>query len=129
MQKSDLKNAVDVIKEHYPGVWAIYLFGSFGTEFERSDSDIDLAILHESSIAPLALWEISQEIARKINKDVHLIDLRQASTVFQHEIIQHEKRIYCSKPKECDALESVYLAMYLRLNESRKEILDDLKKG
>lgn len=129
IKNPSLEKAITVIKELYPEVWAIYLFGSFDTEYERPDSDMDLALLLDGPVAPLLLWELSQKIAIKINKDVQVVDLRQASTVFQNEIIRNERRVYCSKPKECDSLESVYLAMYLRLNEERKEILDDLEEG
>lgn len=122
-----LTTAIDVIKEQYPDVWAIYLFGSFGTIYERSDSDLDLAVLCKQPLDALPLWELAQKIALRINRDVQVVDLRQASTVFQNEIIRNERRIYCCHPKACDALESLYLAMYLRLNEERKEILDDLK--
>lgn len=121
--------AIESIKAQYPDIWAIYIYGSFGTEYERVDSDLDLAVLHEHPIDSLALWELSQKIASKINRDVSVVDLRQASTVFQNEIIRQERRLYCSKPKECDELESTYLAMYLRLNEERKEILEDFSKG
>jgi len=128
-QSEALKKAVEIIKDKYPDIWAIYLFGSFDTPYERVDSDLDLAILLDRTVDALALWELSQNIATLLNIDVQLIDLRQASTVFQNEIIRDERRIYCSHPKECNELESIYLAMYLRLNEERKEILDDLKKA
>ena len=128
-QVDALEKAIELIKEKYPDVWAIYLFGSFNTPYQRPDSDLDLALLLEHPAEILSLWELSQEIAISINTDVQLVDLRQASTVFQNEIIRNERRIYCSHQKECDVLESIYLAMYLRLNEERKEVLDDLKKG
>ena len=128
-QVDALEKAIELIKEKYPDVWAIYFFGSFNTPYQRPDSDLDLALLLEHHAEILSLWELSQEIAISINTDVQLVDLRQASTVFQNEIIRNERRIYCSHQKECDVLESIYLAMYLRLNEERKEVLDDLKKG
>ncbi|MEK7289910.1 MAG: nucleotidyltransferase domain-containing protein, partial [Planctomycetota bacterium] len=30
---------------YYPDVSAIYLFGSYSTEYERMDSDVDIALL------------------------------------------------------------------------------------
>lgn len=125
----DLEKAIEDIKEKYPDVWAIYLFGSYDTPYERADSDLDLAILLKDKADSLTLWELSQTIASHLNIDVQLIDLRQASTVFQNEIIRNERRIFCRIPKECDEQESLYLAMYLRLNEERKEILDDFKEA
>ena len=124
-----LQEAVETIKQVYPEVWAVYLFGSFNTEYERPESDLDLALLLKNPCNPLALWELSQKIAIKINREVQVVDLRQASTVFQNEIIRNERRIFCQKPKECNELESIYLAMYLRFNEERKDLLTDFKKG
>ena len=34
--------AVKQIQERYPEVLAIYVFGSFGTEYETNESDLDL---------------------------------------------------------------------------------------
>lgn len=125
--KSAIQIAIEEITKQYQDVWAIYLFGSFDTEYQRPDSDLDLAIIADGLADAFALWELAQRIAMKIHRNVDIADLRQASTVFQNEVIRQERRIFCNKPKECDALESRYLAMYLRLNEERKEIIQDLK--
>lgn len=34
-----------LVCRHYPDVQAIYRFGSAGTEHERTDSDLDIALL------------------------------------------------------------------------------------
>jgi predicted nucleotidyltransferase len=36
---------VKAVLTFYPDVEAIYLFGSYGTEDERPDSDVDIALL------------------------------------------------------------------------------------
>jgi predicted nucleotidyltransferase len=123
-----LKVALEEIQRRYPKVWAVYLFGSSATEFETQNSDLDLAILIEDKADIVSLWDLSQTIAIKINRDVDLVDLRQASTVFQKEILIRDKRILCRNPKECTLLESQYLSMYLHLNEERKELLKDFRE-
>jgi len=35
----------ECVLAHHPDVEAIYLFGSFGTEDESSESDVDIALL------------------------------------------------------------------------------------
>ncbi len=40
-----LDKIIREIVEHYPDTQGIYLFGSFGTEDERADSDVDIALL------------------------------------------------------------------------------------
>ncbi|QEP45082.1 nucleotidyltransferase domain-containing protein [Ectothiorhodospiraceae bacterium BW-2] len=41
----------------------MYLFGSRADGSARSDSDWDLAILTPRSIAPVALWQMSNNLA------------------------------------------------------------------
>lgn len=122
---TSLKAIIQAVKEEIPNLWAIYLFGSHGTAWERPDSDIDIAILTENEFDSVRLWEKSGKVAAKLGKDVHLIDLRAAPTVLQNEIIRDERRIFCSNSRDCDLLENAYLSMYLHLNEERKEILED----
>lgn len=126
--RPDLEKAIDTIRAQFPTVWAIYLYGSFDTEYERPGSDLDLAVLLDHKEKPLPLWNLAQDIAVAIDRDVDLVDLREVSTVLQNQIITSERRIFCSEPKECDRLETAYLSMYLRFNEERKDWLDDFRR-
>lgn len=47
-----LTTSLEMINEQFPNIWAVYLFGSFGTEYERADSDLDLAILLKETADP-----------------------------------------------------------------------------
>ena len=58
------------ILQAMPEVWAIYRFGSAGTPFERSDSDIDLAILTPERVDNLARWALAQDLAQRLRRDV-----------------------------------------------------------
>ena len=102
-----------------PDILAIYVFGSFGTRYERNDSDLDVAILPIKMQDPVALWNLAQEIAIEIHKDFDLIDLLKASTIFRHQIISTGTRIYCSDEVGCAFTENYYLSMYLRFKEDR----------
>ncbi len=104
----------------YPDIIAIYVFGSFGTKYERKDSDLDIAILPANPIDGVKLWYFAQELASEIDKDVDLIDLLQASTVFRYVIITTGKRIYCSDTNKSGEIESIYRSMYLRFKEDRE---------
>lgn len=127
----DLKNTDFLVKpiiDAFPDVKGIYLFGSYGTKFERPDSDIDIAVLAEKKIKAQELWDIAQKIARLLHRNVDLVDLSQSSTVFAFQITHEGKRIFCSKPFDCDLYETHVFSDYVRLNEERREILDDIKK-
>ncbi len=123
-----LKECLAFILEKLPNVIGIYLFGSFGTVYERPESDIDLAIFSTTCIDGVVLWDCAQEISLKVGKTVEMIDLRKASTVFRYQIIGKGKRIFCSDPAVCDRIENTYLSMYLRFNEERKELLEERKR-
>lgn len=110
-------------------VSAIYVFGSFGTAYETTYSDLDLAVLSTETLDPVDLWHLSQEIAMEIGRDVEIIDMQKASTVFRFQVITTGLRIYCGDIKYCDALETSYLSMYLKLNEERADILGDKRDG
>ena len=66
---------------------AIYLYGTWGTEYQRQDSDVDIAVLlpHDEAKA-VDFWEwhlLATEMAAKIHVEhVDLINLRCADTTF-----------------------------------------------
>ncbi len=120
---------VNKIKERVPNVLAIYIFGSFGTAHQTAESDVDIAVLMPKKMDPLTLWDTAQQIAIELNKDVDLIDLKGASTVFQNQIISTGKRIYCSDKISCDLFEHTCLSMYLRFNEERKDFIRGVMNG
>jgi predicted nucleotidyltransferase len=114
---------VKKITEKYQDVIAIYLFGSFGTEYENANSDVDLALSFKTSPDTVELWNFAQELAVGINKDVELIDLKRSTTVFQFEVLRLGKRVYCQDEGQADKLENLWISMYLRFNEERKDLL------
>ncbi|CAN5252432.1 type II toxin-antitoxin system antitoxin [soil metagenome] len=120
--------AVPLICKAIPGVSGIYLFGSIGTPYETPASDVDLAILPTKTISTLKCWKLAQKVAETVQRDVDLIDLLQASTVFRFQIISTGKRIYCRDKNSCDRFEMTVYSTYLRFNEERREILEDIKK-
>ncbi|MFI5343508.1 MAG: nucleotidyltransferase domain-containing protein [Chlamydiales bacterium] len=127
-----LNTAVQILQQKIPRLVAVIAFGSFGTKYEREDSDLDLAILTEevqSSIDIVRLWDIAQDIARTIDLDVDLINLRSASTVFCYQILTTGSVIFCSNQLILAHFDTLIISMYLRLQEDRKDILDDYEKG
>ncbi|MFN8473974.1 MAG: nucleotidyltransferase domain-containing protein [Anaerolineae bacterium] len=118
---------VTIILESYPNTQAIYLFGSYGTEYEWPDSDVDIAVLlppiDAKRVGHLALSETRLALEQALNKDVDLVNLRQVSTVFQKEIVMADRRIYCADSRLADEFELLVIALYQKLNEERAEIL------
>ena len=118
----------DIVLRFYPVTEAIYLFGSYGTEYERPDSDVDIALLlpHRTAkeIQSLALTPVWSALQAELHREVDLINLRLVNTVFQNEIINTARVISCADENERLAFEMTTLSAYQKLNEERKEILD-----
>ncbi len=119
---------VRLASKNLPGLISIYRFGSWGTPYARADSDVDLAVLFQGAMDSAHLWDVAQNIARVIGKDVDLVDLLQASTVMRMQVISTGKRLYCSDQMVCEQFEDYVYVAYARLNEERRDILEDIKQ-
>ncbi|MBC7792662.1 MAG: nucleotidyltransferase domain-containing protein [Clostridia bacterium] len=105
-----------------------YLFGSAARDELRQGSDFDVAILTAgTALTPVGRWELEEQLAAKINRDVDLVDMRSASTVMQMQIISRGNVILDPAPSARHAYEGRVYADYSRLNEERKHILDNIR--
>ncbi|MTI69882.1 MAG: nucleotidyltransferase domain-containing protein, partial [Firmicutes bacterium] len=59
------------------------LFGSAANGTLREDSDVDIAFLSSKNIEDYDIFMLGQELAEKLERDVDLIDLKKAYTVFK----------------------------------------------
>ena len=131
---SALDRIVATVLAAYPSTQAIYLFGSYGSENEWPDSDVDLALLlppEEAKWAgPLTTSGLRFALESVLQKDVDLVNLRRASTVFQKEIIFSGRRIFCADEYAADEFEMLVLSFYQKLNDERAEVLaEGLRSG
>lgn len=110
----------------------IYLFGSKADGSDTSGSDWDIAVLCKQALEATDRWQIAQSIANELGADVDLIDLQQASTVLQMEIVNKGLLLQGDKAS-ADIYETKVYSMYGRLQESRNEIIEqfigDIKNG
>ena len=108
----------------------IYLFGSYVKRTEHPDSDIDIAFLSKNKkLDKYELFLLAQEIASKLNRDVDLIDLNVASTVFQAQVISTGKVIYNMDNRERSQFEMKIFKMYAKLNEERAPIIEKINES
>lgn len=104
----------------------IILFGSAAKDRLRSDSDIDIAFLSDKEFTDYDVFIIAQEMAVELKRDVDLIDLKKASTVFKAQIVGTGKVIYFSDPNIKIEFQMKVFKEYCLLNEERKPILDKI---
>ncbi|MGA4722148.1 type VII toxin-antitoxin system MntA family adenylyltransferase antitoxin [Fictibacillus nanhaiensis] len=109
--------------------YLIVVFGSTAKGTDRVDSDLDIAYLSDQKIEKYERFMLGQELASLINKDVDLVDLNQASTVFAAQIIQASKTILCRDDKRRMEFEMKTLKMYAKLNEEREIVIKRIEES
>jgi predicted nucleotidyltransferase len=123
---------VKIVLQFYPYIQGIYLFGSYETEDEWPDSDVDIALLFMPEQAKkentLALSPCRFALEEFLKKDVDLVNIRQVSTVFQKEIIFFSRILYCADRNALDEFEMLVMSFYQKLNEERRGILEEFYK-
>lgn len=121
-----------IVLEHYPTTQAIYLFGTYGMPDEWPDSDVDIAVLLPPGDIEgnphLMLTPCHYALEDALGKSVDLLNARRISTVFQKEIVENGRRLYCGDEQAVAEFEMLTLSLYQKLNEERQAILDSFEK-
>lgn len=118
------------LRDAVPGCLGIYRFGSWLTDAQRPDSDIDLAFLAPEGLSQVHRWELAQNLASLAGRDVDLVELLSASTVLRMQVVAHGELLYGAGSGEVELFEDTVFSGYARLNEERREILADvLQRG
>ncbi len=121
---------LDVVKNtliEKTSAYLIILFGSAAVGRMRKDSDVDIAFLSSKDLNGYEVFIIAQELSSILNRDVDLIDLSKASTVFQANILGTGRVIYCADEKKKHEFQIKTFKDYCLLNEERKVILDKIQ--
>lgn len=126
-----MNDMIETIKEHLiqrisPSL--IILFGSAAKDELKEESDIDVAFLCDKDIDEYDLFMIAQEVANAVGRDIDLVDLKKASTVFRAQIIGTGKEIFNQNKKNSDYFKMQAFKDYANLNEERQCILDKIKE-
>ena len=124
--------ALALLRDRIPGLVAVYRYGSSGTPAERPESDIDLAILTDPPLSRgervHARWDVAQAVAEALGREVDLVDLGAASTVFRARVVTGGERVWCADRAAAERFEDHALSAYARLNEERAGILRDIRE-
>ena len=127
------KTIIEIVLRYFPDTQAIYLFGTHGTEDERTESDVDIALLlppaQAKQAGTLVLSDVWSALETLLCKTVDLINLRHVPTVLQKEIIIAERCIFTGDENAAGEFEMLVLSFYQKLNEERAEIIDDIRAG
>ncbi len=115
------------LRANLPGLLAVYVFGSHVQGTAMRHSDLDLAVLVSGSVDSIALWNLAQQLADKVNCDIDLVDLRAASTVLQYQIITTGKCLW-AHDSQAVIYESFILSEKTSLDRLRADLLADIEQ-
>ncbi len=119
---------IEYIRQAVPSLIALYRFGSQAKGTARPDSDVDLAVLTRDPIPNLRRFELAQELAIRLHRDVDLVDLRNASTVMRMQVLSTGTCLNTQDESARRTFEMYAYSDYARLNEERCEILKGITK-
>lgn len=110
------------------GLIAVYRFGSTASGQMSDESDIDIAFLADAPMDPVERFELQERLAGFVRRDVDLLDLREASTVMRMQVISTGRVLATFDRERQEAFEDLTYSAYARLNEERREILDQVRR-
>lgn len=105
----------------------IYIFGSAAKDNMRPDSDIDIAFLSDTTHDAYDIFMLAQKLASLLHRDIDLVDLNRASTVFQMQVVSTGQVIYSKDEKKRILFETYVYKEYATLCEDREPIIKRIK--
>jgi uncharacterized protein len=128
MLKTEIDKIIQTVTERIPSAQAIYLFGSQAIGMSSAGSDVDIAFFapFEYKADPVLLYQVQMQLEITLGKDVDFIHLNQESTVLQFQITTTGTHLYVKDTSLVLQYETLVLSMYQRLQEERKDIVDEI---
>lgn len=106
----------------------IIIFGSHAAGSARPDSDVDIAYLGGKKTSAYERFMVAEHLANMLDCDVDLVNLAQASTVLQMQVLQKGIVIYSKdRRKQQEFAMRVYKA-YAMLSEERANAVRALER-
>jgi len=103
---------LEKVFQKYPGIQAVYLFGSTASGKTHAESDLDLAILPDESSLRGKKLDILTDLAREGFSDVDLVFLDTKDVVTKFESVRQNRLLYCAKDFDANAFFSLVLRQY-----------------
>ena len=125
----DDNGLTEYIQRMIPDLIALYRFGSQASGTARPDSDVDLAVLAHHPIPAMRRFELAQELAVQLHRDVDLVDLRTSSTVMRMQVISTGECLDAPDESARREFEMYTYSDYARLNEERRVILKRISES
>jgi predicted nucleotidyltransferase len=99
--------------QKYPGIQAVYLFGSFASGRVHRESDLDLAIVPRHSFVRDRRMDILADLARQGFCNVDLVFLDTDDIVLKYEAVRQNRLVYQAEDFDRGAMYSQVVRQYL----------------
>lgn len=124
----NIEKDIENLKEYFhsqPNILGVWIVGSYGTEYQREDSDIDFAILYDKDINDLEEMKYACDITEILKiENVDTINLKKAPITLQFKTIKEGRTLYeADYIKICDYIEYV-----INIYGDKKYYLDQFEK-
>ncbi len=119
---------IDFLQKNISNIEAIYIFGSFAENNFNKSSDIDIAYLSDTKISPVQKWKLANDLASILKRDIDLVDLKSANTIFKFQIVSKGERIFCKNITKVESFETLVWSFYIRFQEERRPIIEQILK-
>lgn len=107
-------------------ILAAYLLGSFGTERQRPDSDIDIAVMPRPDCRLTAdeLMDLAGALTAAAGRRVDVGLLSTQNLIYACQAIGDGRRIFCRDAFRADLTAATLLSLAAQLRFERREIVD-----
>ncbi len=116
-----------IICNHF-NIDVIFLFGSVVNGEMHGDSDIDIAFLGKEKYCEYEVFLVAQKLAEICGREVDLIDLTTASTVFKMQVVNTGEVIFCRDQYAHDIFVIQTFREYEFLAYDRRHIIENIQK-
>lgn len=130
--ENNRESLINKIKDYLlknENIIAIILFGSYARKTENINSDIDIAIKLNKPISKKELFQLKLNLEDLVNKDVDLLNLDEIADGIRYEILINGETLYARNEFYFELYKLQMYREYLELNESRMQIIENLKNG
>lgn len=83
-----------ILKQINTKVYAIYIFGSYGTKYEKEDSDIDIAVITDNKLSISNRYKLKNSLDSILNKTVDLSVISDYNSNLMMNILSNGYLIY-----------------------------------
>ncbi|MDD4568692.1 MAG: nucleotidyltransferase domain-containing protein [Tepidanaerobacteraceae bacterium] len=134
--KRSLENVKDKIQElityikQNKNIIALYIFGSCGTEYQRATSDVDFAILFETSSTLFKELEIESDISQIFERDdIDVVNLNKSPIDISHQVLYTGDLLFCRDEILLADFKEKVFNLYGDYGIVLKKFYDDFQEG